>query len=106
MVAEGGVEAKELPHPLAMGAPTRNSLLAGGEMANEELETPAACGETGAGAPPLVRLHVVWAHVSAPFCAYVLETLHRLVQLQIKPLIFSVSNPSLPTLLLQLDKKI
>lgn len=97
-ITERGMEAEELPHPLAVRAGLGGRLqlpAAGGVVADEELQ-PLARTKTHArvvGAAAVVR-----PDVGAAFGVDVLQAVHRLAQLPVHRLIRSLSLPPLPSL--------
>ena len=96
LIAEGGVEAEELPHSLAVRAALRRQLpAAGSEVADEELK-PFARTKTGAWVGRGTA--VVRPDVGAAFGAYVLQAVHGFAQLPVLVLISPFSPPSLPSL--------
>ena len=97
MVTNIGMESKELPHSLAPHAAAAHLLLARGKVADQNLKSLAR-GESPTRRPlPLHLRSIVRSNVGTPIIAYVLQTLHRLAQLHVQPLLLPpLPHPPLP----------
>lgn len=92
--AESGVEAEQLPHALAPGA--RGAGVAPGEVADEQLDAPAR--RRVARARRLGRGLAHGAHLRAALRADVLQAVHGVAQLHVRPLLRTLPPPPAPPL--------